>query len=248
MRIWLYLTWHPSPQKPEHYLKKTLGSKKNIWFIQVGANDGLINDPLIRLISMYNWKGILLEPLPHVFQHQLVPLHKKFHNLTLVQAAIIPNKETLCIYSIEFSKKRWATGLSTFRKDILEQKIKDGYVEHMAQKHGDKLPQNRESWIKNETIPITSFEKLITTYHIPKVDVLQIDTEGLDAEIIKSFPFHHFKPEIISFEHENLSNIEKESCFEFLSKHGYHLTILERDAIAIMPLHHQKKAQESDCE
>lgn len=36
-------------------------------FIQIGANDGLRNDPVREFIIRDRWQGILVEPLPAVF-------------------------------------------------------------------------------------------------------------------------------------------------------------------------------------
>lgn len=233
MRLWLSLTWWPSPTQPEYYLRKILAKKKDVYFIQIGANDGLVNDPLIRLISLYNWHGVLLEPLSTVFYNQLKPLHYKYQQLIPVHAAITPSKETIQLYSLSFSQKRWATGLSTFRKEVLEEKIRSGYVSRMAKKYGDLLPIDKQEWIVSETIQTIDFITLISTYNLTNVDLLQIDTEGLDAEIIRLFPFHIYKPQVISFEHENFSESERKTCFLYLEQLGYSMIILERDALAI---------------
>ncbi len=35
-------------------------------FIQVGANDGALHDPLRRELIRRNWRGIMIEPVPYV--------------------------------------------------------------------------------------------------------------------------------------------------------------------------------------
>src|SRR6266481_6003650 len=42
--------------------------KKDLFFIQIGANDGVSNDPLYKFVIEYGWAGILVEPLPQVFE------------------------------------------------------------------------------------------------------------------------------------------------------------------------------------
>ena len=48
-------------------------SKKNapLTFLQIGANDGFIYDPIQKFIKRDNWKGIMLEPQPIVFKQYL---------------------------------------------------------------------------------------------------------------------------------------------------------------------------------
>ncbi len=230
----LRLFWNPSEKEPEFYLRKFLQKKSNVFFIQVGANDGLINDPLIQLIRMYAWKGILLEPQTFVFETQLVPLHKKSKGIVTINAAIGNNDGKMPLYTFGFSNKRWATGLASFERTTLENKINDGYVERMAKKFRDQLPPEKKDWIQSIPVSILCFETLIDQYNIQSLDLLQIDTEGLDAKIIDWFPFHLLKPTVISFEHENLLASEKKSCYEKLEKQGYQLKILSRDTIAFI--------------
>jgi hypothetical protein len=39
-------------------------SKDKVRFIQIGANDGIKNDPVHAFIKKYYWTGILVEPIP----------------------------------------------------------------------------------------------------------------------------------------------------------------------------------------
>ena len=42
----------------ETYSKKN----PNFFFIQIGANDGVMSDPLNKFVRKFKWKGILIEP------------------------------------------------------------------------------------------------------------------------------------------------------------------------------------------
>lgn len=234
--IWKWLLqifWKPSPREPEFYIRQYLGNRQEVYFIQVGANDGLVRDPLIHLIMLHkNWKGVLLEPLPDVFTHALKPLHRKRPQLHLMNAAIARESGQSIIYRISFSKKRWATGLTSFRKETLLSKINDGYVERCARKYGDLLPADRNQWIAEETIRSVNFQQILSETDFPRIDLLQIDAEGFDLEVIRMLPFHLVKPYVISFEHEHLSMEDKATCFDLLKGQGYQLAVLERDAVA----------------
>lgn len=229
----LRLFWKPSPREPEFFIQQHLKKKEEVYFIQIGANDGLVRDPLIHLITLHkNWKGVLLEPLPDVFTRELKPLHRHRPHLHLLNAAIGRESGESVIYRIGFSNRRWATGLTSFKKDTLLSKIEDGYVERCARKYGDSIPEDRTRWIVEEQIQTVTFDQLLDEFTFPRLDLLQIDAEGFDLEIIRMFPFHRIKPQVISFEHEHLSMEDKQKCFELLKKHGYLLSILQRDAVA----------------
>src|ERR1700722_3021383 len=49
-----------------HYLLVSRGV--NLTFIEVGANDGRFGDPLRQYILKYQWKGVLVEPQPDIFE------------------------------------------------------------------------------------------------------------------------------------------------------------------------------------
>ena len=48
-----------------HYLMGIRG--RSLKFIQVGANDGVFGDPLRKYIIEFEWRGLLVEPQPDIF-------------------------------------------------------------------------------------------------------------------------------------------------------------------------------------
>ena len=45
------------------------------------------------------------------------------------------------LYKISVSDSRWATGLSSFSREVLEAAVRSGYVEREAIKEGARLPR-----------------------------------------------------------------------------------------------------------
>ena len=43
-------------------------TKRNVFFVQVGSNDGIRADPLYPWIIKYCWRGILIEPVQYLFE------------------------------------------------------------------------------------------------------------------------------------------------------------------------------------
>jgi len=72
-----------------------------IKFLQIGANDGLRNDPIREHILRNQWDGVLVEPIPGIFEI-LVNNYNKLPELEFVNAAI---SSSHCIY-----QKRQAEG------------------------------------------------------------------------------------------------------------------------------------------
>lgn len=231
---YIRLCWKPKKHSLPYYLAQQAKSSSNFFFIQIGANDGLINDPLVHLIRKYRWNGILIEPQSFVFQEKLAPLYKNHKGIFLENVAISKEKGSLPLHIVSFSSKRWATGLASFVKESLIEKINNGYIAQCAKQFGDTLPAKREEYITQIMVPTLAFSDLFEKYTVQKVDLLQIDTEGYDWEIIQLFPFKIFKPRIISFEIERLSDKELQDCRAFLSRLDYSFQIIDRDGLAIL--------------
>src|SRR5690348_11998000 len=58
-------------------------TRENLSFIQIGANDGYVNDPFYKFIRRDTWKGILIEPQNDVFQ-ELQKTHAGNDHVTLL--------------------------------------------------------------------------------------------------------------------------------------------------------------------
>ncbi len=57
-------------------------------------------------------------------------------------------------------------------------------------------------------------------------DLLQIDTEGYDATILRMIDFSRCRPRLIKFEHKSLSAGERAGCDRSrLRAHGYRIAI-----------------------
>lgn len=204
----------------EHIFLNKLHSK--FFFIQIGANDGVRNDPIFHLVTKYNVKGIVLEPVPNIFE-KLKSNYKNYPNVKPLNYAIHNFKKESIIYQVDPKLTKYgdrAIGTPSFFK------------EH------HKLNNIDEIDIIEVPVKCISLIDLIKKYELEKVDLLQIDTEGYDYEIIKQMDFSILKPSIISFEHgvrmgimvyDQLKEIE-----EILFKEGYKVLIDEHDVRAFL--------------
>lgn len=208
-------------------------NNKELAFIQVGANDGFFHDPLYKFIIRDKWRGVMLEPQPYVFNTYLKRLHKNTANVHPLNAALDFTDGEKIIYKIAFSKSRWATGLTSFRKEVIEEAITSGHVARCAKRYGEKLPDSTEEYIGEEKIQCVSIATLCKQYHIQKLNWLQIDAEGYDYEIIKMFNIEKTKPEVIAFEHSHLSPGEREECQHHLLKNNYAITFIGENTVAV---------------
>ena len=52
-------------------LTKLSAERPDFFFVQIGANNRLTDDPLRQFVTKYHWHGVLVEPQPQVFQQLL---------------------------------------------------------------------------------------------------------------------------------------------------------------------------------
>lgn len=221
IRIFYKCFYKPKEGSLSAVLDKFSKNTKPFYVVQIGANDGLINDPIFKFIQRDNWKGVLLEPLQHVYLNYLSKLYKRSKNIKTINAALDQQDGTKNLYKLSFTNARWATGLSSFVKSSLIEAIESGYVAEKAKKEGIELPKNKENFFTIEKVNCISPETLLQSNKIEKINLLMIDTEGYDFEVIKMFDIANTQPDMIVFEHVNLSEEEKNTCHEHLGQCGY---------------------------
>jgi FkbM family methyltransferase len=205
----------------------------DFFVIQIGANDGITNDPIHKFIKRDGWKGVLLEPQPDVFKNELSKIYHKNKGIHPICAAIGNEDGSQKLYKIGFCDMRWATGLASFSLDKIQLAFKNGVVEKNCQKLGIAIPNSPDEQISYEDVEVISPETLIKKYNISKIDLLQIDAEGYDLEVIRIFDIEKTNPQAIIFENENLNSADLKSCYEFLKGNDYSLAKFGRDTLAL---------------
>jgi len=223
--------WKPSSSL-DVFLNALSRKKKNFYFIHIGANDGVQNDPLYKYIRRDKWKGILVEPQKEICR-RLRENYRNNQHVIIENAAIDHFAGERVLYKISFSNSRWASGLSSFLKEEVQKMIDAGYVAKKAEEEGVALPPDPADWIATEKIRCITFMDLVKQYNIEAVDLVMTDVEGYDFEIIKTIPFHHLKPEVIIYEHSHLAEKAREECRQYLESMGYAIVLVdESDTIA----------------
>ena len=166
-----------------------IGNKFDKTFLEFGATNGLDLSNTFMLESSFGWKGVLSEPSPQ--WHTSLKENRK-------NSKII----TKCIWT-ESNKK-----LDFFESDAGEYSTLNDYLENdiKSMPGNTKLRKKSGKLIKVETI---SLNDVIKNYFQNKApSYISIDTEGSEYEIIKSFNFKKYRPQIFTIEH-NHTKLEK---------------------------------------
>lgn len=211
----------------------SLSKLGNFHVIQIGANDGITNDPIHKFIKRDRWKGVLLEPQKAVYDQYLKKIYHKNEGLHPICAAIGMKDGAQKLFKIGFSDMRWATGLASFSKEKVEELFENGIVEKNCQQFGLSIPTEAAKRISFEEVPVLSPKTLIQRYDITSIDLLQIDAEGFDLEVIRIFDVPNTLPKAIIFENVNHSKQDLEASYQLLQSTGYRLKEFGRDTLAV---------------
>lgn len=194
----------------------------DLFFVQIGSNDGVIHDPLYKYVNRYRWRGILVEPVACYFD-RLKYNYRNQKQLIFENVAISDKDEMREFFRIREGLEflpAWSKGLGSFFPGVLL-------------KHRWAIP-GLENYIVTETVRCTSLDRLLKLHRVQNVDLLMIDTEGYDFEILKQVKFDLIKPRLIVFEHKHLDHESKKQCEILLKKHRYRLSRYFGNTMALL--------------
>jgi FkbM family methyltransferase len=182
----------------------------DFFFIQVGAFDGVQADPIRKFILRHHWQGVLIEPQKKAFA-ALKQNYADQPQLTFKNVAISDHNEVRTLYTVaEGQVPEWCQGLASFDREVIL-------------KHKEQVP-GLADLVETEQISCVTFQELFDELKIDKVDLLQVDAEGYDAEIVSMFPFDLVRPSIIHFERKHLSFGALEKCLNLLLQYNYKIS------------------------
>jgi FkbM family methyltransferase len=185
-------------------------SKKNIRFVQIGAHDGVKNDPIHPYIRQYGWQGVLVEPIPAIFK-ELKQNYEGVPKLRFEMVGIADTDGALQFYHLppEFDDPNWLQQIGTFDRKAIEF--------NLAVRH-DLLPH-----ITSTEIPTVSLKTLFSRNHIEQLDLLLLDVEGLEWVILKQLQDLTIRPQYLFFEWGCMNPRDLDALLQFLQASGYRL-------------------------
>jgi FkbM family methyltransferase len=182
------------------------------FFIEIGANDGQMMDPLRTTILRSRWNGLVVEPVPELYARLVANYQPVLGRVRPVNAAVSRVDGDMLFYHLRNLRgcqplPAWALGLGSFRRDVLE-------------KHADRIP-DLHGHIHAIDVPCLSWDTLCSRYQVRSVDVLLTDTEGYDGEIIAQLDFERWRPALLIYEHHHFESAELSALDQRLRAAGY---------------------------
>ena len=182
-----------SQLRQDLFVLAELDFKRNGYFVEFGATNGIDLSNTYLLEREFGWNGILAEPASCWYQ--------------ALKANRNCNIETNCV---------WRDSTSTLNFNEVDAAE---YSTIGAYNNNDLHGKTRVSG-RSYCVTTISLGDLLEKYNAPReIDYLSIDTEGSEFEILNSFPFGKYQFTIITCEH-NFTPM-REKIYNLLAKHGY---------------------------
>ena len=166
----------------EHVLSELITSTGNCQFIQVGANDGSLNDPIRQFILKNYLKGVMIEPQPKIFEKLKINYEKlDLENFSKILPSIMnPAQEIYTQFKILLTRRICGHTAASFDRTHIEKMLSQDSLNSRNASSG---------CIEKVAVRYENFEYILDKYEISKLDLLRIDAEGYDFELLKIFPF-----------------------------------------------------------
>jgi len=177
--------------------------------LQIGANDGIMNDPLRPFLPTHQGPVILVEALPY-YCNMLGKLYSKQNNIRVVNSLIASTEEFRELFYINHlvademdgdgPPNRWAHGQGAFNKETIISWIYDN------QFRGASYRLNLQRYIDSvektlvKSITLASLAKECNLSHI---ELLVIDVQGAELEVLSSLRGLKKLPRFIIYEDDS---------------------------------------------
>jgi FkbM family methyltransferase len=186
-----------SQLRQDLFVLSELSFKRNGFFVEFGATNGIDLSNTHLLETKFDWRGILAEPAK-VWHAELLANRKAFVELD-------------CVWK--------ASGETLIFNEVAHERFKGEFSTIDSFSSSDNHGNLRSRGLKYEVNSISLLD-MLEKYNAPKsIDYLSIDTEGSEYEILSAFDFRAYDIKIITCEH-NFTPM-REKLFKLLTEQGY---------------------------
>jgi FkbM family methyltransferase len=155
--------------------------KKNGFFIDIGANDGIIGSNSY-VFEKLGWQGICVEPQPDIFLEL-----KKRRKCECLNVAIAPQKG-----KIDFFKSYGADALSC--------------MEPSEERRQWAMSYGKVETIQVEALP---FPEILRNHpQVEHIDFLSVDVEGAEMQVLQTIDFSKYSFGLIAVERSNENEVK----------------------------------------
>jgi len=176
------------------------GCKRDGYFVEFGAADGLLHSNTYMLEKEFGWRGLLAEPAKR--------FHNALHHNRGPEAGGLCAIETDCVWKCTGERVQFKEAECAVLSTLVPFSANDSHAKTRA--------DNGRIYEVN-TI---SLNDMLAKHNCPNdIDYLSIDTEGSEYEILRHFDFDKYNIQCITCEH-NFGAVQQ-NVLELLLSKGY---------------------------
>ncbi|ODM89818.1 Protein Star [Orchesella cincta] len=157
-------------------------------FVEYRAFDGLQNSHTLNLELNSDWTGLLIEPLPNLFQEL-----KNRHRLACIANVCVSVNYPTMVYISESGgnlKYSWEDETQTIYTTFVNK-------DSLSEREND----DENLYYKVECFPLSS---ILWAMNITSVDFLVLRLDELDFPVLETFPFDTIHIKVITLKHQNI--------------------------------------------
>jgi FkbM family methyltransferase len=203
-------------------IRQRFALNEPVFFVQIGANDGIMNDPIYDLVIASQWRGLLIEPIKATYD-ALCENYRHKSDLLLANCAIADEPGSRIIYSFKYNDDIFQQLFS-----LVPEKLESSRNE--VARLCQCMPEDLQ--IVGGQVWCETLENLLKRYGVEKIDFIIMDVEGYEWNIIKSYNFDYLKPKIVIYEKTHLSEEDQTASMAYLAKFGYRLEAVDDNIVA----------------
>lgn len=206
------------------FLSEAIPRNRPVSFLQIGAGDGLMNDPYREFILRDNLRGVLVEPLPSQFA-RLRRNYSRKNNVEFENCAVSYPAEPLRLFILDddFLAQHPGRDLillqaATSRRRLLESLAicgVSGVEEHVVEL----------------SVPAQTVEDLMAQHRLNTFDCLFLDLEGHEANVLLNLDYRSVQPKLIAFENIYLEDPQRVN--DHLRLMNFELSPFAQDTVAV---------------
>lgn len=185
------------------------------FFVEIGSNDGEQHDHLRPLIVSQQWRGIMVEPVPYVFE-RLARNYGGLDRVVLENAVIADHDGELPFFHLREAaagdRERlpdWYDGIGSLSRDFVLN-------------HRDRIP-DIDRRLTTTQVPALTFDSLCRRHSVDHLDLLLVDAEGHDWEILRRIDLARWRPRVVIYEHYHLTSADRRASRARFRDQGYEL-------------------------
>jgi FkbM family methyltransferase len=184
------------------------------FFVEIGSNDGEQHDHVRPFVLSRPWRGIMVEPVPYIFERLRANYRDVADRVALENLAIADRDGTLPFFHLVAPDPAdlpdlpdWYDGVGSFSREAVA-------------RHVTHIP-DVERRIVEARVECLTFDSLLRRHGEPVVDLLVTDTEGYDFALLESIDLERHRPRMVVYEHFHLSPDDRAACRARLERAGY---------------------------